>query len=161
MGEERFKMESAINQGHPNPGFETVFTVTEYYDGPRVGVANYCGKPHFYECIFDEDLDTYTESFWLTPISEETFRLTMEDWTIWRRWEFAFHAGKVGLDTHPALPPDSKRCEELKTVLKERLKTSPSCSLKLHGEFTAIEGADLPKGVLRPLQVLWTSPISE
>ena len=35
-------------------GFEEVFTVTEYYDGPRQGIANFTGKPHFYDCIFDE-----------------------------------------------------------------------------------------------------------
>jgi hypothetical protein len=35
------------------PGYECVFTVTDYYDGPRKGIANYNGRPHFYECVFD------------------------------------------------------------------------------------------------------------
>jgi hypothetical protein len=29
------------------PDFEEVFTVTDYYDGPRKGIANVRGKPHF------------------------------------------------------------------------------------------------------------------
>ena len=34
------------------PGYEEVFTVMDYYDGPRKGVANFRGQPHFYDCIF-------------------------------------------------------------------------------------------------------------
>ncbi len=29
--------------------YEQVFTVLDYYDGPRSGIANYNGAPHFYE----------------------------------------------------------------------------------------------------------------
>ena len=32
------------------PGYKEVFTVTDYYDGPRKGIANFKGLPHFYEC---------------------------------------------------------------------------------------------------------------
>ena len=50
------------------PGFEAVFTITDYHDGPRKGIANYHGQPHFYECIFDDAKDDYSELFWLTPL---------------------------------------------------------------------------------------------
>ena len=33
------------------PGNEIVFTVTDYYDGPLNGIANFQSKPHFYERI--------------------------------------------------------------------------------------------------------------
>ena len=64
------------------PGFEAVFTVRVYYDGPRSGIANYQGKPHFYDCIFDEAKDDYSDEYWLTPIDSATFELAMEDWEI-------------------------------------------------------------------------------
>jgi hypothetical protein len=32
----------------------------EYYDGPRQGIANFNGQPHFYDCIFDERRDEYS-----------------------------------------------------------------------------------------------------
>jgi hypothetical protein len=75
------------------PGYEKVFTVTDYYDGPRQGVANFKGEPHFYDCIFDETRNDYSNLYQLTPVSPQVFDLAMEDWAIWERWESAFHAG--------------------------------------------------------------------
>ena len=51
-------------------GYEHVFTVTDYYDGPRKGIANYHGQPHFYECIFDEEKVGYLELFRLTALAD-------------------------------------------------------------------------------------------
>jgi hypothetical protein len=53
------------------PGYEAVFTVTGYYDGPRQGIANYLGAPHFYDCVFDKAKDNYSELFRLMPIDPE------------------------------------------------------------------------------------------
>ena len=77
-----------------------VFTVTDYYDGPRKGIANYQGKPHLYECIFDETADVYSESFLLTPLDLETFQLAMEGWEIWLHWEDAYYSGRADISTH-------------------------------------------------------------
>src|SRR5258708_2878617 len=93
-------------------GYERVFTVSDYYDGPRQGIADFHGKPHFYECIFDKVKVDYSDLFRLTPLNAETFNLAMEDWDIWR--EDAYYAGKVDVDTHPALPQDAIWHEELK-----------------------------------------------
>lgn len=91
------------------PGYECVHTVTDYCDGPRKGIANYQGKPHLFECIFDESKDNYSELFWLAPVDAETFRFAMEDWAIWQRWELAFHSGKTDISMHPALPHETVR----------------------------------------------------
>ena len=34
------------------PKFELVYTVTEYYDGPRDGVANFRDAPHVYRSVY-------------------------------------------------------------------------------------------------------------
>jgi hypothetical protein len=60
------------------PGYERVYTVIDYYDGPRKGIADYRGKPHFYECIFDESKNDYTDSFLLAPVDPQSFQLAME-----------------------------------------------------------------------------------
>jgi hypothetical protein len=31
-----------------------VYTVNDYYDGPRPGIADYQGRPHAYESQFNE-----------------------------------------------------------------------------------------------------------
>jgi hypothetical protein len=89
-------------------GYEQVFTVTDYYDGPRKGIANYRGQPHFYECMFNEAKDDYLELFQLIPRGTEIFQLAVEDWNILRRWEIAFHAEQTDISTHPALPQQTR-----------------------------------------------------
>ena len=65
-------------------GYEIVFTVSDYYDGPRSGIANYRGNPHYYECVFDDNNEEYSNIFQLMPVDEESFRLALEDWLA--RW---------------------------------------------------------------------------
>ena len=139
------------------PGNEIVFTVTDYYDGPLNGIANFLGKPHFYERIFDSTRDDYSDMYRLTPIDDRTFQLAMEAWEIWRRWETAFHAGRAKMDSHPALPENVAKYEELKRVLGDGLHSGPNAVVRV-GKFSVIGQADLPRGVMRVLQVQWTNP---
>jgi hypothetical protein len=89
------------------PGYERVHSVTDYYDGPRKGIADYQGKPHLYECIIDESKGNYSELFRLAPIAPETFRTAMEDWASWQRYKLACHLGKADISSHPALPHET------------------------------------------------------
>jgi|SRR5271170_2680241 len=107
------------------PGYEIVYTVTDYYVGPRGGIVSYQGKPHVYECIFDESKDSYSELFRLAPIDEETFKLALEDWAIWQRWELAYYSGQTDIGTHPALPHEARSHAELKEFLDEALVIDP------------------------------------
>lgn len=101
--------------------FETVHTMTDWYDGPRGGTANVSGRPHLYvSCWSDIDSDD-DDIFLLCPISEETLQLAMEDWQIWRRWSRARKQGLVPLETHPCLPQERQRHLVLQQELKNRL----------------------------------------
>ena len=140
-------------------GYERVFTVTEYYDGPRKGIANYQGNPHLYECVFDEARGDYSEVYRLTSLDSGTFQLAMEDWEIWRRWEFAYHDGKIDFNTHPALPHEANRHSELKLILDRVLVTDPTKAISRVAQFEVLGTPSLPKGVMRPLQVKWSSPL--
>jgi hypothetical protein len=102
-------------------GFEMVFTVEEYYDGPRKGIANYRGKPHFYGCILNEEKQNYSDKFRLTPLDQKNFELALEAWEIWRHSEIAFHTDKTTRDTHPTLPQDAERYSELNKMLEPEL----------------------------------------
>jgi len=118
---------------------ETVHTVTDYYDGPCGGIVNYGGKPHVYERVEEAD-DDYHE-FLLEPISEETFRLALEDWAIWCRWRLAFDRGEATLDTHPALAEDRSRHDELNAMLGTRLKLVPERALRARGRMEVRKSA--------------------
>jgi len=114
---------------------EIVHTVTDYYDGPRRGIADFHGKPHAYKSLWDDSADDWSDAMLLRPIDEETFRLAMEDWSIWCRWARAFHSGEVDLDTHPALPADSARHDELAAILKPRLEIDAERAICVRGRF--------------------------
>jgi hypothetical protein len=141
-----------------DPGYEEVFTVTDYYDGPRQGVASFKGEPHFYDCIFDEARSDYSSLYRLTPISSHIFDLAREDWAIWERWESAFPAGSTTRETYPALPEERVRHEEIRAVLDSGLKTDEEACIVQTGLFEVLGSPPLPKGVIRPLKVKWTQP---
>jgi hypothetical protein len=146
------------NGTHLNPGYETVFTVTDYLDRPRKGIANYQGKPHFYECVSNGLKDHGAELFQLTPVDPETFEMAMEDWEIWRRWLVAFYEKKADISTRPALPGDVGRHVELKLILDEVLVSDPQRSTMRVGRFEVLEEPSIPERVIRQLQVKWIQP---
>ena len=131
--------------------FERVHTVTDFWDGPVAGVADLEGAAHYYERDWDEsqdDADTYS----LTPIDDETLALALEEWAIWRRWEAAFHEGRAAIDTHPALPGERARYEELQVRLAGRLRVDPDRAIRKRGEFQARDDPDLW------MEVRWEDP---
>jgi hypothetical protein len=135
--------------------YERVFTVSEYYDGPRQGVANFCGQPYFYDCCSDGN--GYTDLFLLTPLTLTQLDLVLEDWAIWRRWELAFHSGEATEATHPALPAERDRHEQLKSILGPILRTDAERSVIQEGSFRVVDESSVPAGVMRDLEVRWSS----
>ena len=138
------------------PEFERVHTMTDYYDGPRRGVADFAGQPHLYESTFDNDADNYIDIFRLSPVAQDVFALALEDWQIWPRWETAFHNGHTTQDTHPALPDDRCRNNELDAILKERLLIDDANFFTARGEFRVRDDPDWSGVGFRPLEVKWS-----
>ena len=136
--------------------FEDVLTVSEWYDGPRQGIANFNGAPHFYDCIFSSEHADYLDSYHLTPIEEHVLNDALEEWAIFRLWELAFHTGQTTQDTHPGLPGGSARSKELRNHLNEVLKTDPKICFLRVGQFEPIRIPDTPRGVLAPMRVRWS-----
>jgi hypothetical protein len=137
--------------------FERVYTVWDYYDGPRSGVADYSGKPHHYVCEWDPSADDYAETFVLNAIDKETLSLVLEQWRIWRDWELAFHRGERAQETHPKLPGQDKRYAELDGQINARLSVS-SGGVRVRGTFRArANQLATPGHAMRELEVEWTN----
>jgi len=139
--------------------YEQVFTIADYYDGPRKGVANFQGKPHYYDCVLAErgaSDDGYTDNFYLSPIAASALDLVIEDWTIWQQWERPFHEGRVTEESHPALPAEQKRHQELKSALDLLLQTDFGKAIVRKGEFRVAPGEMSPPGIICELEVRWT-----
>jgi hypothetical protein len=129
---------------------ERVYTVTDHYDGPREGIATFCGRPYAYRCPFDFWKDEYADLYELHAIDDETLALALEDWAIWSRWRKAFDDGLTSIDTHPALPDDGARHAEIAPLLAECLAVRDVRALLVRGRFHPREGS------ADHLEVEWT-----
>ena len=130
--------------------------MTDYYDGPRAGVADLDGVPHFYESEWADGEDLDTDVFKLSPVPADVLPLVLEDWQIWRRWEVAFHRGEATQETHPALPQDRARHDALVVLLKGRTGVDASQAIRASATFRP--RPDLNEAGLgtHPLEVEWT-----
>jgi len=114
---------------------ETVYTISDWYDGARAGVADYQGQPHYYKCQWDESAGNWAEHYGLMPLDADTFHLALEDWAIWQRWQAALEEGKTTQETHPALPEDRPRHDELQALLAQRLQIPAASTLNATAAF--------------------------
>lgn len=138
--------------------FERVYTVHDFYDIPRAGFADFGGVPHAYRSVWRDDLDDWdpADRFELSPVSREVLEMALEDWAIWLRWEAAYSAGRVPLESHPALPPDRARDEELAPLLTRAMEIDPARRRVATGEFRRAGGGPAGAGLSRgELQVRW------
>lgn len=136
--------------------FERVYTVHDYYDGPRSGIANFGGRPHYYSCEWDDAANDYADSFTLVSIDEETLDLALEQWAIWKKWEVAFHNGHRHRGSHPALPGQNEWYAELDQRIKAKMAVLP-VSHCARATFRACPRQEsLPRGVIRDLEVQWS-----
>ncbi|HEY0427514.1 MAG TPA: hypothetical protein VGC76_06885 [Pyrinomonadaceae bacterium] len=115
--------------------YEIVHTITDWYDGARAGIADLNGVPHYYENQWLEDEQNWSDVYFLKSLDAETFALAIEDWEMWLRWEKAFKEGKTTQETHPVLPEEKQRHEELSQVLVERLIINPETDVRAKADF--------------------------
>src|SRR5437016_512555 len=112
-----------------NQETDYIYTMSDYYDGPRAGITTLYGQPYAYQSLWTAhggEADTLV----LQPIDNETFQLALEDWAIWKRWDHAFAAGQTTIETHPALPEERARHNELEIILSSRLTVDSEKSLR-------------------------------
>jgi hypothetical protein len=115
-----------------------VYTINEYWDGPRLGVANVSSQPHIHESRFNSDKDDFEDLYFVSPIEPELLALIFEDWDIWNRWSEAFDRGETSKETHPALPQDRARHDEVTNLIGERFKTDPADCRRLKPTFRSV-----------------------
>jgi hypothetical protein len=115
---------------------DRVLTINDYYDGPRLGIAELGGIPNVYEAEFDHNTDEYGDTYFLSPIDQQLLIAVMEDWAIWCRWDEAYKRGEAAIETHPALPHERSRHEELKRLIGDRLKSDPANRTRYRGSFS-------------------------
>lgn len=91
------------------------------------------------------------------PVTDEVLELALEDWTIWKRWEAAFHQGLTTTETHPALLEDRSRHLELEQLLQTALVLDDNTTRDVGAVFKPRTDPDWNQIGARPLQVSWTT----
>jgi hypothetical protein len=136
--------------------YERVHVDWDFWDIPRSGIADFEGRPHFFACHFDDELDDWTNRYRLSPASPEMVALAIEKDAIFRRWRAASDGGETDISTWPALPTERARYDELNAVLEQARSAASEKSIQRVGRFRRIRF-----GALRGLddwEVLWRAP---
>ena len=112
-----------------NSSLERVYTIDDWYDGARQGVADYRGRPHAYRSLYLDSAtwDPDEDRFELVPASDEMRDLMIERDALFQRWEAAFREGRTpqpGENDLPVLPEDRTRYVKL----QERIAAALECA---------------------------------
>jgi hypothetical protein len=66
---------------------EKVYGVNSYWDMTIIeGIAGYNNKKYYFNCIFSNDVDDWTDTYELTLLDDYIFKLTLEKWEYWKNW---------------------------------------------------------------------------
>lgn len=119
-------------------GFERVNVELEWYDGPRAGLADIDGKPHYFQ---NHDYDHHDEDeYQVWPASEAAAVLERERWAIFAQWNERREAGEAGLESHPGHGGVDARHDELELLLAPH-RLAPDDARRLVGELRFVADA--------------------
>lgn len=136
--------------------YELVHTVWDFFDGPRSGIADYAGAPHYFISEYDDDEDDYTGKFLLRPIDAVTFERVKKQWHLFRTWELAFHRGEREKSSHPALPGQDDDYAQLGIEIKSEIDSLSGTPIVVTAVFRSrANQQELPKGMSHELEVEW------
>ncbi|UVI29232.1 hypothetical protein [Paenibacillus spongiae] len=93
--------------------YEKVYTIHDWWDGPKTGVADYQGVPYIFNRNFDEALDDYDDYYLLSPITNQQFELIIEGYEIWLLYRDASNEQKDASKIYGSLPYDQERYLEI------------------------------------------------
>ena len=125
------------------PEFERVHTIDDWYDGPRLGAADYYGVPHWYRSMYldSDEWDPLENRFELFPLTADVLEWVVEDHHLRKRWEAAAtSADRNGsLDTDDVLGvlvEDQPRHAELRARIEAHLAGARPRAIIVRGEFS-------------------------
>lgn len=119
--------------------FERVYTIDEWRTGPRAGVANFAGVPHFYRSV-SPDSDAWSpdeDRFELTPLTAELFEMILEANALFLRWHPGPRtSGQDAEDGSRAPEEDRARYDTLGRQIADALATRhPIAIMRGHFDF--------------------------
>jgi hypothetical protein len=66
---------------------EKVYCVNNFWDMTIIeGVTEYNDKKYYFNCIFSNAVDDWTDVYELTLLDDYIFKLTLENFEYWKNW---------------------------------------------------------------------------
>ncbi|MEO3948050.1 hypothetical protein [Gorillibacterium sp. CAU 1737] len=92
---------------------QTVHFITDWWDGPKSGFADFAGGIHSFERIFDEGKEEWSSLYRVRPVSDEEYSLQVEAYHLFLEWKKDEHQSRP----HPLLDPENRRFHEIEQAL--------------------------------------------
>jgi hypothetical protein len=103
----------------PDEGFEPVHVELDWYDGPRGGLADINGMPHYFRAVNDYSRHGEPDDEYLVwPASQTALAWEREKWAIFVEWNGRYEAGTATAESHPGHGGINARYDELTTLLQ-------------------------------------------
>ncbi|MFC6652158.1 hypothetical protein [Paenibacillus rhizoplanae] len=102
------KRESPVDE------FQTVYFITDWWDGPKTGFADFNGTVHCFERFFDKVNDDWSNLYLLRPVSTKEYSLQIESHKLFLNW-----INDNSSRTHPSSDMENKRYHEIEHLLAE------------------------------------------
>jgi len=118
---------------------EQVYVEFEWWDGPRVGIADIGGVPHRFRSVFDESGDDYLDTFIVWSIPPSELELEIAQWCIFVEWNTRFEAGLTDTHSHPGQGGIDARYDELTTRLARARDEAPASARRARAQLQPIE----------------------
>ncbi|MEJ3742702.1 hypothetical protein WEI85_05345 [Actinomycetes bacterium KLBMP 9797] len=129
--------------GEPrNEPFEAVYVELDWYDGPRAGLADVDGVPHYFRAVHDYTRPNEPDDEYLVwPVGQQALSWEREQWDIFVRWNARYESGIADTDSHPGHGGVDTRYDELTTLLESH-RAPPDGARRLRAEWRPLESPD-------------------
>lgn len=112
-----------------NSRLDLVYTIHDWYDGPRSGAAEYVGATYWYRSVYldTEEWKPDEDRFELALMTSEALSWDLERTSIFERWDTARRNGLIEWkhgdnESFGAFPDEMPRYRELNNSMDEFLK---------------------------------------
>lgn len=83
-------------------GVEQVYVELDWYDGPRLGLADVGGHPHYFQAVNGYNVGDASDALYeVWPASSVALELEQRQWRVFVEWNTRFERGDAPLAAHP------------------------------------------------------------
>lgn len=115
--------------------FEAVHVELDWYDGPRAGLADVDGVPHYFRAVHGYAGPGEPDDGYLVwPADPQALNRERAQWTIFVEWNSRYENGTADVDSHPGQGGVDTRYDEL-TKLLDPHRSPPGNARRLRAEW--------------------------